>query len=181
MEKTVGMISRMITAATCAVMIVASIFVVPGIFGVRPYIVQSGSMEPAVHTGAVAFIDTKSKEPNTGDIVTYRLAGSDGQEILVTHRITSARNGIYTTKGDANDTEDLSVVTRKQIVGTYVFQIPKAGYLLAGIKRKGMTVIAAWIVLLNGMSLVAGTVLDRKEPEERQPTKDNGHGVGSGL
>lgn len=166
MEKTVGMISRMITAVTCVVIAVASVFVVPGLFGIRPFIVQSGSMEPAVHTGAVAFVNTRDREPRTGDIITYRL----GEEILVTHRVTGAGNGTYTTKGDANDTEDLSVVSREQIVGTYVFQIPGAGYLAAGITRKRMAVAAVWIFLLNGMSLVTGFVLDRKEPEKTQKT-----------
>lgn len=170
MEKTVEMISRVITAVTCAVAAVASVFVVPGMFGIRPYIVQSGSMEPAVHTGAVAFVNTRAREPHTGDIVTYRLDGPDGKEILVTHRVTSAGNGIYTTKGDANNTEDLSVVSREQIVGTYVFQIPKAGYLAAGITRKRMAVAAVWIFLLNTVPLVTGFVLDRKEPEETQKT-----------
>lgn len=167
MKKIFGIVSRIITAVTCMAAIAASVFVIPQIFGIRPCIVQSGSMEPSVHTGAVAFINTKDKDIHTGDIVTYHL-GQEGNEVLVTHRVTGEENGMYTTKGDANDTEDLAPVTRGQIVGTYMFQIPGAGYLMAGASRKRMAMAAVWIFILNGMSFAVGYALDQEELEEKQ-------------
>ena len=50
----------------------------------------------------------------------------------VTHRITSIEtdengNLLFTTKGDANETEDTEKVTEDQVIGTYLARIPKVG------------------------------------------------------
>jgi signal peptidase len=58
--------------------------------------------------------------------------------VLVTHRIieVTTENGIegFVTKGDANNVEDGSLVTKEQIVGKYAFRIPYAGYVKAGLR-----------------------------------------------
>ena len=69
-----------------------------------------------IHTGSVAFINQGDKEVRPGDIVTYRLTGPSGSDTLVTHRVIRVQDGVYTTRGDANETEDLSPVTREQLV-----------------------------------------------------------------
>ena len=165
MIKFIRFFNRFTTGVTLAAILVSAVFVVPGLAGIRPYIVRSGSMEPVIHTGSVAFINHRNKEPQPGDIVTYRLAGPSGQETLVTHRVVRVRGGIYTTRGDANQTEDLAPVFRKQLVGTYLYQIPYAGYLMAGMNRKTALAVLVWLVFLNGSSMAMGWA--SKDPSPR--------------
>ncbi len=107
------------------------IFALPHLLALRPLIVLSGSMEPAIHTGSLIFIDTKKKDPLPGDIITIRLTMAEGRNTLVTHRVIRMEDGLPITKGDANETEDHIIINPAQIVGTYVFQIPYLGYLVS--------------------------------------------------
>lgn len=86
-------------------------------------IVLSGSMEPAVRTGALIFTDKKQTKPKQGDVISYRF-----NDALITHRVLREENGIYITQGDANETEDPNPVYPEQIEGTVVFSIPFLGY-----------------------------------------------------
>ena len=85
--------------------------------------VLSGSMEPAIKTGGLIFTDKKQKKPEPGDVIMYRLRDS-----LVTHRVIRKENGLYVTRGDANEKEDPYFVHPDQIEGTVVFSIPFLGY-----------------------------------------------------
>ncbi len=153
MKRFINGFSQITTVLTVSVIILSAVFVIPRFFGVVPYIVRSGSMEPVIHTGSVAFINQGDREVRPGDIVTYRLTGPSGSDTLVTHRVIRVQDGVYTTRGDANETEDLSPVTREQLVGTYVCQIPCAGYLMAYISPRTALAAAVWILLLNGASM----------------------------
>lgn len=99
--------------------------------GYKPYVVRSGSMEPVIQTGAVAYINTHDVLPEQGEIAAYTLSNGE----VVTHRVMQIDGTAYTFKGDANDVEDLSSVDESQIVGTYMFSIPKIGFVLAKIQE----------------------------------------------
>ena len=105
--------------------------------GYKPYIVRSGSMEPVIQTGAVAYINTHDVSPVQGEIAAYTLSNGE----VVTHRVMQIDGDSYTFKGDANDTEDLSVVEESQIVGTYMFSVPKIGFVLAKIQENKLYMI----------------------------------------
>ena len=103
----------------------------------RILVVQSGSMEPAIHTGAVVVVKPQS-DYTIGDIVTYRPNSHNKQTI--THRIQSQKdkNGqtVYITKGDANEDVDFSPVSRAQLVGKVIVNVPYVGYAVAAAKTK---------------------------------------------
>lgn len=92
----------------------------PGIFGVKPAIVLSGSMEPEIHTGDLIFIhETEPSALREGDVICYLTSGK-----AVTHRImdiTAGEDGLprYVTQGDANNTADRLAVTDGQIEGIW--------------------------------------------------------------
>lgn len=92
------------------------------------FIVQSGSMEPTVHTGSLIFVKPAS-EYKVEDIVTMKIKNS---KETVTHRITEIikENGkiSFKTKGDANKSEDSGEVAEDEIVGKLIFKIPYLGY-----------------------------------------------------
>ena len=120
-------------------------------------------MEPIIHTGALAYIKEKDKEPMTGDIIMYCLTRDGENSVYVTHRLIEIdEEGNYITKGDANETEDLVPVQPKQVVGTYIGSIPGLGYFLAEFQGKKMVLAAVWIVILN----VIGILLEKMTEED---------------
>lgn len=92
----------------------------PGIFGIKPAIVLSGSMEPVIHTGDLIFIhETEPSVLQEGDVICYLSSGK-----AVTHRImdiTAGEDGLprYVTQGDANNTADRLAVSTGQIEGIW--------------------------------------------------------------
>src|SRR6056297_3375596 len=98
--------------------------------GYEARIVQSGSMEPAVSTGALVVVREQAQY-SVDDVITFTTSGSD---IPTTHRIMSdgLQQGelVYYTKGDANNNQDLEPVTLAQILGRVLISIPYLGYIL---------------------------------------------------
>lgn len=94
-------------------------------FNYRFFLVQSGSMEPAIMTGDVIFVKYQSRY-QINDVITFY----EEDKRIVTHRIVSTRNGKFVTKGDANRTEDNSVVDVQNVIGKTVLVVPKIGYLV---------------------------------------------------
>lgn len=92
----------------------------PGVFGVKPAIVLSGSMEPTIQTGDLIFIhNTDTQELQEGDVICYLASGT-----AVTHRIVGTAAGEdsrprYITRGDANDTQDRLPVAPDQVQGIW--------------------------------------------------------------
>ena len=93
-----------------------------------------------IHTGAVAFVDTTDTSVAKGDIVTYQLP--NGQ--MVTHRVKEETADGYIFQGDANEAADAHVITGSQIIGTYKFQIPKLGFLIGRLGKKGLFLVLEW-------------------------------------
>mgnify|MGYP002649692459 CR=1 FL=1 len=135
------------------------LLLLPKAFGIEPNIVLSGSMEPYMSTGGLAFTNTKDVQPEIGDVITYRIDNSQ-----VTHRVIDQKNGVYVTKGDANEGEDATPVTKEQIVGTVVLSIPYLGYVASYLHKKyALFFIAALFVLHVLMDMICD---DKSETEE---------------
>ncbi len=115
---------------------IVSILILFFIFNVRPVIVVSGSMEPEIATGSLAFIDGDLKAPDIEDIIAYRSG-----ENIVTHRVVDMKDGGYVTKGDANEVADPALVSPGQVEGTVVGDIPGAGKAVGYIKSPAGIVI----------------------------------------
>lgn len=116
--------------------------------GISADVILSGSMEPVLHTGGIVFTDTRPFVPEEGDIITYRMGGSQ-----ITHRIIQKKKETYVTKGDANDGADAAEVTASQILGRVVFSLPFLGYAVAFLQKKTslavITVLAMTGLLQN--------------------------------
>lgn len=98
--------------------------------GFEVKIVQSGSMEPALKTGAVVLVK-QSPTYAVDDIITFTTTNSNTP---TTHRLIASelKEGQlqFTTKGDANDSADVEPVTEGQIIGKTIFHVPYLGFLL---------------------------------------------------
>lgn len=94
----------------------------PEVLGYSQYIVTSGSMEPEFSAGDMVLV--KSEESySLGDIVTF----VDAEGSVVTHRITGSVEGMFITKGDANNVEDSDLLAPENIIGRLQLVLPGVG------------------------------------------------------
>ena len=98
---------------------------VPRFLGYEIYSVISGSMEPEIPVGSVAYV--RPVEPSSlqeGDIVAFHSNGS-----VIIHRVVSNHQieGYLITKGDANEEVDLGEVSYPVINGLVVKHVPVIG------------------------------------------------------
>ena len=118
---------------------------VPMVGGYSALIVLTGSMEPTIKAGEVIIIQEQD-EYEIGDILTYR----EGN-ILVTHRIVNKTETTYTTRGDANNTND-PAISKKTAVGKTIFHIPYIGTFILFIQTPiGLFCVLAILIALKVM------------------------------
>ena len=108
----------------------------------RPFIVLSGSMEPAIRKGSIVFTDIGNRSPEKDEIITVLIGNT-----FVTHRFCRMENGQVITKGDANKTEDFIPVPKEKIVGVVTFIIPCFGYLLLFVRKTWYVGLPAFLCL----------------------------------
>jgi signal peptidase len=140
------------------------LYAVPGAVGAEDaLVVLSGSMEPEIQTGSVAYIyPVNPSSLERGDVITYR-SGEDpatGQPQLTTHRIievVSDEPPQFRTKGDNNEDPDPSTVSGDEVVGRYVFSVPFLGYLLSW---AGTTQAFVVLVVLPASVLIVNELLN---------------------
>ena len=126
---------------------------VPNIFGYKPFIVLSGSMESEIKVGDLVMVkDTKSNNLKKGDIIAFR----NSENLVTTHRIVKKlklenSDVCYKTKGDANNVEDKEVVCSSSIEGKYQFRVPKFGNVLLFIQKPLGFVVMMMSILILGM------------------------------
>lgn len=98
-------------------------------FFLRPMVVVSGSMEPAIPTGSLTLVRVHSgKACAVGEVIVFR---PPGREHLVVHRVVEIIPGsageAYITRGDNNLAPDRDPVPREAVVGSVAAVIPRAG------------------------------------------------------
>ncbi|MDO5133480.1 MAG: signal peptidase I [Eubacteriales bacterium] len=116
------------TLMLLAVILTALPLTVPQYMGYEIYDVVSGSMEPSIPIGSVIYVKpTDPLDVEKGDIIAYR----SGENIIM-HRVVINRvvEGTFTTKGDANNVEDLFEVPYENLTGIVVRHIPVLGQVL---------------------------------------------------
>lgn len=130
---------------------------VPMVGGYSALIVLTGSMEPTIKAGEVIIIHEQD-EYEIGDILTYRENG-----ILVTHRIIDKTQTTYTTRGDANNTND-PAISKKAAVGKTIFHIPYIGTFILFIQTPiGLFCVLAILIGLKVMYTLLRTQKENLE------------------
>ena len=129
---------------------------VPNIFGYKPFIVLSGSMETEIYKGdlvVVKNIDADKLQVN--DIIAFR----DDDNHVVTHRIKEIidNNGSkeFITKGDNNNTEDVGTVLLEKVEGIYSFKINGLGNTLLVLQKPVSLAIMIGIIIVGGVLWIA--------------------------
>jgi len=120
------------------------------LFGIRPAVVISGSMEPGIPVGSLTVArNVPATEVQVGDVVTVPRVNADG---LVTHRVVSTtpaedgRSTVLELQGDANRDPDLQpyVVTE---VGHVLTTVPGVGTLVQLLQQNVVAVVAGLLVV----------------------------------
>lgn len=157
-----------------AAIIWIAIFFAPKLFGYYPFVVMSGSMEPVVHTGSLAYVELfgENDEPVPDAIHAYKT--NDGTMVL--HRLMGMSDTGYVFKGDANDAYDAVTVNDDAIVGLYAWSIPYMGYVGAWVSNHGIDIgpveIPAIVLFIAGVVLMLNVIceiIDRIYKPEDDP------------
>lgn len=154
-----GMFCVMVGCAVLGLLL----FLLPEFFRIKPQIVLSGSMEPEISVGSMAYIatDIPPEDICETDIIAYKM----GEEMDVLHRVirVEEEEKAFQTKGDANEEADLGMVRFDQYKGKELFCIPYVGYLVQFF-QKGHGVL--WTVLLLAGLLMIDFIWKEKEGSE---------------
>lgn len=145
---------KLVTTALTAVALLAAAavlasFAVPQLLGLRAQVVLSGSMEPTIKTGGIAFLKPTKDVASikVDDIITFKRPGGSGENI--THRVTEVQLGsdrklAFKTKGDNSTVEDSWTVPAANVSGIVKFDLPYLGYLVELARsREGFVLLIA--------------------------------------
>ncbi len=169
-------VKRIWDAVTTTLVVIVVIFAVflmgSRLIGLQVFHVVSPSMEPTYSVGDLLYVKTVDPDSvKVGDPITFVL----NEDLLVaTHRVVAidSDNRQFTTKGDANDTEDAAPVHFNNLIGVPVFSLPLLGYVSAYIQSPpGMYVaIGLGVVLLLAVFLPD---MLAKKPNKKENQEEN--------
>ena len=137
---------------------------VPTIWGQKPLVVISGSMEPTLNVGGILYYHDKDyQDYEVGDILVYKL-----EDHIISHRIDDVTENGIITKGDANNTYDNLIVSKNQILcqGTD-WCIPFLGYYADFIYTHKYLLWICLIIILVDM------IVDKKKKVGEKIEKNN--------
>ena len=133
--------------------------------------VMSGSMEPKIKVGSVVFVQkVKPETLKEGNIITF--TSREDPNISITHRLiaTEEKEGqtVFKTRGDANNSDDISETLPGQIKGKVVFSLPFLGYLSVWIRKP---LGFGLLVILPALLIIISEILNIKKAIEKEVEK----------
>lgn len=136
----------------------------PSFFGIKTYVIISGSMKPELKIGDVVVAkNTREEDLKVGDIICFRQG-----EAVITHRISEIiktdDTTEYRTKGDNNNAEDSGTITSKLIEGKVIKKIPNVGNLSLAVQNK---VVIIFMILIFYIYLVHTNSVKRRKNERK--------------
>ena len=98
---------------------------VPCLWGHKPLVVISGSMEPTLKVGGILYYEKIDLEDfKIDDILVYKT-----KDHIISHRIVDIVDDGFITKGDANNSIDNNLINKNQVLGKGTnWSIPYIGY-----------------------------------------------------
>lgn len=156
MPKKVKRVWDTVTTVLVALVVIFAVFLMGSrLVGLQVFRVVSPSMEPEYSEGDLIYVKTVDPDSvKVGDPITFVL---NEDLVVATHRVVAidSENRQFTTKGDANKTEDAAPVHFNNLIGVPVFSIPLLGYVSAYIQSPpGMYIaIGLGVILLAAVFL----------------------------
>jgi len=150
----------------------------------RLFVVQSGSMEPAIKRGSLVIVQPQ-KQYQKDEIITFKSrpdADIKNPGLLITHRIVDIKddNGgvFFTTKGDANESPDMDTRPTGSVLGKVVFTISYLGYPVGFAKTQTgfilLIVVPATIIVYSELLTIKNEALRlvRERKKRKLTTKE---------
>ena len=158
------------TTVIVALVVVFAVFLMGSrLVGLQVFNVISGSMEPTYSVGDLLYVKTVDPDSvKVGDPITFVL---NEDLVVATHRVVAvdSQNRLFTTKGDANETEDAAKVHFNNLVGVPVFAVPLLGYVSAYIQSPpGMYVAIGFGALLAAAVFLPDLFVENPKKKEEQ-------------
>lgn len=150
----------------------------PSIMGYSMFRVMTGSMEPTIETDSLIVVkQTDASELSAGDVISFYSRDPSLNGAVNTHRIVSVeRDGehfYFTTRGDANNADDLFVTTESELIGRVVYSSHILGKLVRLISNPlvFIPIVILPLCVMLAVNLNQTVVLAKKiarEEEERE-------------
>lgn len=143
----IKVIKELINSLMTLVLIIGTIFIALYVFGIEPFVVISGSMEPTIKVGSLSFVNkhVKYESIKENDVIAFTLGTGD----KVTHRVVKITEEGLETKGDANSVSDGISTTKMNYIGKNIFSIPKVGFAVRLIQTtKGKIILTTIIIII---------------------------------
>ena len=137
------------------------ILIVPIFFSGSVAVVLTGSMEPRLPVGSLAFsLPVIPEEIKVGDIIAFEFSS----DTTVSHRVVEVLRHpelAFRTKGDANNEVDPIVTPAEDVRGRVIFSVPYVGYGLGYV----LNYVKNWLglvflVCLPAIALIVNTSRD---------------------
>jgi signal peptidase len=167
----VSTVLKVLSYMVYAIIICVLLLVAPMLFGHKPVVVLSRSMEPAMPVGSLVYYKaTPFEEIEVGDTVTFRL-GENGE--FASHRVIEKDEvaRAFTVKGDNNESPDPTPVPYDRVVGKVSkIVLPFVGFATAYLKN--------WFVIgTMGLILLLGILVpDDSEKKKKKRKRGNESG-----
>lgn len=168
MSRTAKKVWEIISTVLVVLLVAFAVFLMGSrLIGLQVFHVISPSMEPHYSVGDLLYVKTVDPDSvKVGDPITFVL---NEELVVATHRVVAidSENRQFTTKGDANKTEDAAPVHFNNLIGVPVFAIPLLGYVSAYIQSPpGMYVAIVLGAVLLGVVFLPD-LLTKKERKGR--------------
>lgn len=145
-------------------------------FGYKPYIIQTGSMEPAIKVNSLVIVKQGGfDEIKVGDVISFKMRDKN---INVCHRVIEKNGDEFVTKGDNNNSEDLERVLKDKYIGKVVFSTNLTAFVIAFLSKPSGWISLAIFIIAIIVAVVSVKVLFSKEgkrlkkKEDRKEQKD---------
>ena len=148
---------------------------VPSVGGVFPMIILTDSMEPVFSSGDLIVchtVDAENVKP--GDIICFYDPAGNGTT-TETHRVTKVTTDdsgelAWETKGDANNTEDSTLVPAKNLVGIYQRHFKGLGNAAMFVQTtQGLIIcVICPIILLVAYDVIRRRIYERSKKKDTE-------------
>ena len=157
----------LVFVAMIAILLIFSVFPIAGNYKI--FVVQSGSMAPAIKMGSLVVVKP-AEDYKIGDIITF--GPYSKKRAPTTHRIYEIKvvggQPVYITKGDANNAPDAREITKRDILGKVLFSIPYLGYAVAFAKKPLgfvlIIIVPAAIIIIDEIQNIYREIKKKREP-----------------
>ena len=141
--------------------IIYLIIFIPVLWGKRPLVIISGSMEPILKVGGILYYEKINLDDfKKDDILVYQL-----NEHIVSHRIVNINEYGFETKGDNNNSNDSYIVDKNNVIGRgNNSSIPYIGYYADFIYNHKYLLIV--MIILSYFNIWINSRKDKKGYEE---------------